>query len=345
MSAMSSMSVMPTMSVTLSTKFEKELAKFIAWVETTDYKVSDIVDGSEFEWKNVNLENFEEPGRNKLETYIKELMKVYFVSKGGEEINDIKLMTKEFRKYKPKRSRSESEGEKQSKTLEKKQKTVEKKQKTLEKKQKTVKKSTKTLEKNVKSSDTFDVVVSESVDTNDTWYLQTLSESTRDLVTALGNPIKNSNEDDYEYEWKIRVGGKMFSIYNWLNYDNEFYEFQDNEWYLAGSEENSNEEKYLMDYIKCRDVKEVKQDSTKKQNSKKLKVAKTPEQQPEQQKTKTPEIEAEIEEEIEPEEEQEEIEETEEVDIKESNYELDVELDLIEDDDLEINIDDIDFDF
>jgi len=43
--------------------------------------------------------------------------------------------------------------------------------------------------------------------------------------------------------------------------------------------------------------------------------------------------------------EQEEFEEIQEVNVKESNYELDVELDLIEDDDLEINIDDIDFDF
>lgn len=313
------MSVMPTMSVTsnLSTKFEKELVKFIAWVKTTDYKVSDIVDGSEFEWENVNIENFEEPGRNKLETYIKELMKIYFVSRGGEEINDIKLMTKEFREYKPKRSIVDTESEGVSK---KKKKSVE-----------------KNVEKNVESTK---VVVSESFNTNDTWYLQTLSESTQDLVSIFGNPIKNAKQDDYEYEWKIMVGEKPFSIYNWLNYDNEFYEFQDNEWYLAGIEEKSNEEKYLIDFIKQKG--NVKQTTKKESKSEsKVKVAKIkpqlpkaePKAEPAQTKIKEPEFELE----------QEEIEETEEV--KETNFELDIELDLIEDDDLEINIDDIDFDF
>jgi hypothetical protein len=334
MSTMSVMSVMPTMSVTsnLSSKFEKELVKFIAWVKTTDYKVSDIVDGSEFEWGNVNIKNFEEPGRNKLETYIKELMKVYFVSRGGEEINDIKLMTKEFREYKPKRSIVNTEGESK-----KKKKSIEKSiEKNVEKSIKSVEKSIKSI----KSVETTKVVVSESFNTNDTWYLQTLSESTQDLVSIFGNPIKNAKQDDYEYEWKIMVGEKPFSIYNWLNYDNEFYEFQDNEWYLAGIEEKSNEEKYLIDYIKQKgNLKESKSES-------KVKVAKIKPQLPEVEpktelvQTKIKESEFELEKEIE---EIEEIEETEEV--KETNFELDIELDLIEDDDLEINIDDIDFDF
>jgi|LakMenE18May11ns_1017448.scaffolds.fasta_scaffold9958087_2 hypothetical protein len=320
MSTMSVMSVMSTKSVTsnLSSKFEKELVKFIAWVKTTDYKVSDIVDGSELEWKNVNLENFEEPGRNKLETYIKELMKVYFVSRGGEEINDIKLMTKEFREYKPKRSivDTESEG------------TSEKKKKSIEKNERPIKRS-----KNIEKTK---VVVSESFNTNDTWYLQTLSESTQDLVSIFGNPIKNSKQDDYEYEWKIMVGEKTFSIYNWLNYDNQFYEFQDNEWYLAGVEEKSNEEKYLIDYIKQKGDLNIKQTTNKESKSEsKVKVAKIKEQPSKVEPVQTePEFELE-----------EEIEETGEVDIKETNFELDIELDLIEDDDLEINIDDIDFDF
>ena len=61
---------MSTMTTTLNltAKFEKELTKFIAWVEMTDYKISDIVDGTELEWNSISLDNFEEPGRNKLET-------------------------------------------------------------------------------------------------------------------------------------------------------------------------------------------------------------------------------------------------------------------------------------
>ena len=292
----------------MSVKFEKELSKFIAWVEKTDYKVSDIVDESKVEWKNANIGNFEEPGRNKLETYIKELMKVYFVSKNGEEINDIKLMTKEFREYKPKRSiDTESEGEKKKKTITKNEKTITKPKKNIE---------------DVK------VVVSESFDTNGTWYLETLSESTQDLVGIFGNPIKNSKKDDYEYEWKIMVGEKIFSIYNWLNYDNEFYEFQDNEWYLAGIEEKSTEEKYLRNYIKQKCNLNIKQNEQEP-----ILTNEEPTTNEEPILTKDLQFE------------QEEFEEIQEVNVKESNYELDVELDLIEDDDLEINIDDIDFDF
>ncbi len=298
-----------SITMNLSTKFEKELCKFIAWVEKTDYKVSDIVDGSEIEWENANIVNFEEPGRNKLETYIKELMKVYFVSKRGEEINDIKLMTKEFREYKPKRS-IDIESEKKKKTVTKNEKTVTKNEKTVTKNEKTVKK--------LKNVEDIEVVVSESFDTSGTWYLQTLSESTQDLVSIFGNPIKNVKKDDYEYEWKIMVGEKIFSIYNWLNYDNEFYEFQDNEWYLAGIDEKSKEEKHLMNYIK--------QKGNIKQNE---------QRQSEPILTKDLQFEPE----------QEEFEENQDVDVKESNYDLDIELDLIEDDDLEINIDDIDFDF
>ena len=309
------MSVMSTKSITLnlSTKFEKELSKFIAWVEKTDYKVGDIVDGSKIEWKNANIGNFEEPGRNKLETYIKELMKVYFVSKSGEEINDIKLMTKEFREYKPKRSiDTESEGEKKKKTT----------------------KNEKTITKPKKNIEDVKVVVSESFDTNATWYLRTLSESTQDLVNIFGNPIKNSKKDDYEYEWKIMVGEKIFSIYNWLNYDNEFYEFQDNEWYLAGIEEKSTEEKYLRNYIKQKGNLDIKQNEPEP-----ILTNEEPTTNEEPPTNEEPILTKDLQFE------QEEFEEIQEVNVKESNYELDVELDLIEDDDVEINIDDIDFDF
>jgi hypothetical protein len=309
------MTTMTTTTMNLSTKFEKELAKFIAWVEKTDYKISDIVDGSNLEWKNVVLVNFEEPGRNKLETFIKELMKVYFVSKGSDEINDIKMMTKEFREYKPKPKRerfdTESEGE---------QKKVKKVND---------QKKHKTESKNIKSKKNFDVVVNESFDTNDTWYLDTLSQSTEELVAIFGEPIKNDNPDDYQYEWKIMVGGKVFSIYNWLNYYNEFYDFEDNEWYLAGFVEKSDEEKFLMNYIKTKPL---------------VKVGNLDEMLPFQTKEKQPELFGSEEEQEEQEEQEQELDET-VSELKETTHELDIELDFIEDDDLEINIDDIDFDF
>ena len=157
------------------------------------------------------------------------------------------------------------------------------------------------------------MVVSDSFDTSDTWYINTLSQSTQDLVNALGEPIKNKNSDDYQYEWKIMVGGKVFSIYNWLNYYNEFYSFEENEWYLGGTQEKSEQEEYLMNYIS---------NQKPKQPSKENEIIK------EQL------IENEIEQDI----------DEDEIPVKES-HDFDIELDLIEDDDLEINIDDIDFDF
>jgi len=77
--------------IILSEKFEKELVKFIAWLPTTDYKIKDIVDNSELEWKDSVLTNFEEPGRNKLESYIREMSKGYCITKGEQEMNSEQL--------------------------------------------------------------------------------------------------------------------------------------------------------------------------------------------------------------------------------------------------------------
>jgi len=336
-----------TTTLNLTAKFEKELTKFIAWVEMTDYKISDIVDGTELEWNSISLDNFEEPGRNKLETYIKQLMKVYFVSRDGNEINDIKLMTKEFREYKPKRSRSDTESESEAKVV---------------KRVKDVKTKKNIKDKTSKKNETFDVVVSDSFDTSDTWYINTLSQSTQDLVNALGEPIKNKNSDDYQYEWKIMVGGKVFSIYNWLNYYNEFYSFEENEWYLGGTQEKSEQEEYLMNYISNQKPKQpskeneiIKEQTPKEKKTSNEIIKEQPpnekeiikEQAPKQTSKQTPKekktsneiikeqlIENEIEQDI----------DEDEIPVKES-HDFDIELDLIEDDDLEINIDDIDFDF
>jgi hypothetical protein len=83
--------------VGLSAKFEKELSHFITWMPSTEYNLSDVVDGSKVNWNDVVLSSFQEPGRNKLESFIKELMKVYFLNKNGNEITDVKLIAKEFR--------------------------------------------------------------------------------------------------------------------------------------------------------------------------------------------------------------------------------------------------------
>ena len=319
----------------MSTKFEKELSKFIAWVENTEYKISDVVDNTPLKWNEVSLSNFEEPGRNKLETYIKELMKCYFISKDDEELNDIKLMTKEFREYKPKRKMTDTKSDDDLNT--EKTKSVKKMRKT---------EKSKTIEKqNDNNEKYFDVVVSDEFDTSNTWYLRTLSQSTDDLLKIFGKPIEAIEKSEYQYEWKIMVGDKLFSIYNWLNDDNEFYDYLENEWYLAGTEENTKEEKYLVKYLKqSKETKKfeeaILEQEVKEQEVKEKEIVK-------ELKGKAKETVKELKgKKIEEEEELNELEETEDYNnIEEKEFDLDIELDLIDDDNLEINIDDIDFDF
>ena len=314
----------------MSTKFEKELSKFIAWVENTEYKISDVVDNTPLKWNEVSLSNFEEPGRNKLETYIKELMKCYFISKDDEELNDIKLMTKEFREYKPKRKMTDTKSDDDLNT--EKTKSVKKMRKT---------EKSKTIEKqNDNNEKYFDVVVSDEFDTSNTWYLRTLSQSTDDLLKIFGKPIEAIEKSEYQYEWKIMVGDKLFSIYNWLNDDNEFYDYLENEWYLAGTEENTKEEKYLVKYLKQSKETKKFEEAILEQEVKEKEIVK-------ELKGKAKETVKELKgKKIEEEEELNELEETEDYNnIEEKEFDLDIELDLIDDDNLEINIDDIDFDF
>lgn len=295
-----------------SEKFQKELAKFTKWIETTDIKVGDIVDGSEISWKDISIPDFEEPGRNKLENFIKEVMKHYFVNVNGEEINDIKMITKDFRENKPKRSRKQdlvSDGSESDKKLTKKQKTETPKK---------VEKENAKKSKKVEENGNFDVVVDKNFDTNDTEYFDTLSFTTQELVRCFGKPIFTPDEEEYQYEWKLMVGSKLFSIYNWLNDDNKFDKFEECEWYLGGTDKNKQkqEQVYLLQYVKDKKDERVEDVIDKQDEVEINQVEDVPEDL-----------------------------DDEEVNLNEHIDEsIDIELDLIDDNDLEINIDDIDFD-
>ena len=253
----------------LSIKFEKELTRFIAWLPSTEYNISDVVSGSKVDWKDVVVSSFQEPGRNKLECFIKELMKVYFLNKNGDEITDIKLIAKQFREA-PKETKKET------------------------KKEKETSKQTENM-----------------LDTSEEIFMRALLYCSKKLVKCIGN-----NVDD---EWKLTIGSKVFSIGNLINED----DFKENEWYLAGFEKRSQQEKDLLSYMD----NFIKRKDTEN------------------------EVEHIEENEVEPIEEN-EIEEKGDdlddlidkigtIDIEDK---IDIELDLI-DDDVDINIDDIDFDF
>jgi len=275
--------------IILSEKFEKELVKFIAWLPTTDYKIKDIVDNSELEWKDSVLTNFEEPGRNKLESYIREMSKGYFITKGEQEVNDVKFMANEFRTAKVKNTKTQK-NTKDTK-ITKNAKNTQKNAKPEE------------TQKNAKPEQTFKISVG-NFDTSETFNLDTLDCYTKDLINLFGQPMFFKDETEFQYEWRLVVGAKVFSIYNWKNDTGCFDNFDDCEWYLGGTEENTKEQLFLKKYINGGKPEQLEQPDQLEQ----------PEQpEPEQ--------------------------------LLEIDDKIDIELDFIDDENLEINIDDIDFDF
>ena len=189
----------------LSDKFANDLEKFFIWVVENDYVLTDTVQDSEIDWDMELVRDFEEPGRNKMESFLKKLMKIYSLTKDNEQVIDIKTMVKNFKENKPKH-------------INKKEKRVVKK----------VVESKKEIEVNVK------------FDTSDTFYIDTLEFSTCDLIKVFGKPYNTGTRDSkHQYEWKIMVGGSIvYSVYNWLNEDGEHDEFSDNEWHVASTKED-----------------------------------------------------------------------------------------------------------
>jgi hypothetical protein len=250
------------MSVVLSDKFAKELKKFIAWVPTTDYKISDLVDGSSIQWQDVKLDDFEEPGRNKLETYIKGLMKVYFISKDDKEINDIKLLTKDFRENKPKRARKETDTSSEASSS--KTKTF-KKQKTEEKDKKTEEKDKKTEEKD---KTPVEQKTNEKCETQKTKTNQKTNENEKD---------ETPGKITYQVSMFVDMFSKLFGTDGHFQFmidgkeeNNIFdkactFDSERKEWYIDGK-------RFVMSFKEVKEVKQKKE--TKKEQKQEVKQKK-----------------------------------------------------------------------
>jgi len=300
----------------LSAKFEKELTSFIAWLPSTEYNVSDVANGSKVDWKDVVLSSFQEPGRNKLETFIKELMKVYFLHENGVEITDVKLIAKQFReapkesKKVPKESKKVPKETKKAPKESKKEKVTEKESK----KEKVTEKESK-KEKVTEKESKKEKVTENTLDKSEECFMRALLYCSKKLAKCFGN-----NMDD---EWKLMIGSKGFSIGNLINED----DFEGNEWYLASFEKRSQKEKDLLSYmdnfIKNKDIENVIEENVIEENV----------------------IEENVIEENVIEENGDDIDNLiDKIDTIHMEDKIDIELDLI-DDDVDINIDDIDFDF
>jgi hypothetical protein len=309
----------------ISEKFEKELVTFMLWLSDSDYKISKSKDSEELEWSIDLLGNFKEPGRNKLECYIKELMKEYFISYENEEINDIKSITKNFRENKSKIYKQVKSKKRQNSS-------------------------------SVKSESSFVPIKKENVKKNNKNVFG-LDITTEMLVEVLGMPnyYKNSH---IKYRWDIKCDKteKSFVIYNWVNEDGTFHGFENTQWYIVDYEKSDTSYIEFMNFFKDKkniannvslNVNEKLEDLNpntygNKEHKRQQKKSKKPEQEPEKEPEQEPEQEPEKEPEQEPEQEPEK--EPEQEPEQESPK---IQLKSKQEDDyanLEIDLDDIEFD-
>ena len=214
----------------MTDKFKKELENFYEWAVMSSYIIKDIND-EQHEWSMKLLNKFEEPGRNKLEAYIKALFAKYTITLNDADIEDAKLLAKEFKE--------------KSKTTQKVTEEVEEKPK-----KKTTKKVTEEVEEKPKKSikkDKTGIKLDMTLDTSETYNVDTLDFWTEELVSVFGKPKKTgSKEDEHTWEWKIEVNGDVYSIYDWNENKDSFEEAT---WYLGATSDNKKNVKALNDYI------------------------------------------------------------------------------------------------
>jgi hypothetical protein len=206
----------------LSEKFAKELNKFFGWAKDTGYEITK--SGNNHEWSLKLLSGFEEPGRNKMDAYIKGLMKKYVISKDDEDIDDYKVILKDFKDNKPKRKRAETSTEGESDNT---------------------------------------VVIDNNLDTSETYFLDTLDFDTNTLLKKFGKPVKNETAKN-RFEWKVKVGDNVYSIYDWVNDEGEFDPFADTWWHIGGVKNNKKDIKTITNFLKVNQVKKQKQSASKK---------------------------------------------------------------------------------
>ena len=186
------------MSEQFSEKFVKEMEKLFAWAKATQYMVYEPTSNTCVPWSLKAVGDFEEPGRNKIESFVKAIMKSYIVKHGEEKMDDYKLMVKEFKDNKPKRKRNN-------------------------------------MSEISMDEDLTGVHVNFDVDTSMVFYLKTLDYNFHQLKGKLGDPLRTGfGKDSHRWEWKIVILGKVYSIYDWKNEQGEFDDIDTTEWYLGG---------------------------------------------------------------------------------------------------------------
>ena len=225
------------MSATLTETFKKEMIEFITWVELNNYTLHNKSDksdplqaeacfGLEVEWTINLLPEYEEPKRNKLLLFLKNILEIYDIIKDSSTINDTEQLIRNF-KDRPKE-------------------TKPRKKRTLPKKEspkKSPKKELKELHEEL-----HELKLDSSIDTVDLGYLSETEFTTKELEHFFNEaPVECTYNPDCRYEWKFWFNGKRYSLYNWAYHDDTFDEYYDNEWFLSG--ENKNDSKIIKEMI------------------------------------------------------------------------------------------------
>ena len=210
--------------MSLTQKFAKELESFFQWTIMNGYIIFDN-DEEQRLWDFKLVKEFQEPGRNKLEFYIKTLFNQEFtIHLKKNKINDAKLLVKDFKSEEPK---------KETKETPKKEIKETPKKETLKKEEKETK---ETLKKEKPKKSEITLKTDNCLDTSKGYFLDTLKFTTEELIKILGEPTKTGNTDDeHVFEWKIILNKEVFSIYDWEN----TLEFNLIIWHISGIK-NSN---------------------------------------------------------------------------------------------------------
>lgn len=216
-----------------SETFVNDLEKFKIWLDENEYYLNDIVTGEKVIFEK-NMIGFNEPSRNKLECYVKELIKYYSLVKEDEEVDDIKSMIKNFRQNKPKKVKNNIKTKKEKNIKITKEKETKQDEKLEIENIKNEKDEIETILKKNK----VDIIVKDSLDTEDVCYIDTLEFCTADLEKVFGKPLKNGGENDkHQYEWKILVVMEskeiIYSIYNWKDKNGQFKGYNENKWHIG----------------------------------------------------------------------------------------------------------------
>lgn len=224
--------------IVLTDKFVKELEKFFEWAIESEYLIKDI-NNEQNEWSIKLLTKFEEPGRNKLEAYIKALFAKYTISLNKMDIEDAKLLAKEFKDKGGKTS-------KKSKAVDA-EENPKKSEKAKTTKKSKVEEVVEKVEEVESENEVENVKLDMSLDTSETFNVDTLEFWTSELIQVFGKPKKTGGKDsEHTWEWKIEVNGDPFSIYDWNENSDSF---EDTTWYVGATSENKKNIKTLVSYI------------------------------------------------------------------------------------------------